>query len=260
MANPARRTRAAGALAGALALAGCVLAACEEPPKKNPFDPPPGQPKQPPPSEPPQPKGPPELAIDGLGPKIGFTRVLLDKPEGRARLTQELGAVREHFEGKDATAIVDRKAKIPWVVALVDDLAKIGVSKVTIKTETRKEYPAEIGFTPVGKLSSPAACSVVAMVLDDRGTAVWKLDGGTATKRAKGFAGPDLTMTGDTIVRIAKGCKQSDVMFVSATDVIEWGLLYDLAASARTLSEVSLGTLVLLREPPVPGHKVDLGA
>jgi len=96
------------------------------------------------------------------------------------------------------------------------------------------------------------------MVLEDRGTAVWKLSGGVATKHGKGMAGPDLSMTGDNIERFAKGCKQSSILFVSAGPSVEWGLAYDLAASAKTLTKASFDAFVLLGKTPVPGHPVTL--
>jgi hypothetical protein len=251
------RTRFLGAVFLALALP----LGCDDPPKRtNPFDPPPDKPKQPPRlTEPPKPTGPPHLTIDTLGPKVGFNRALLDKPEGRAQLSQEVAAVRQHFEGKEAPVIVDRKAKISWVIAMIDELGKVGVTAVKVKTETRKEFPAEITFLPPAKASS-APCSPVAMVLEDRGTAVWKLSGGTAMKRARGFAGPDLSMTQETIERIGKGCSGASAIFVSGAEAIEWGLVYDLAGSAKTLAAPKFDSVVLLPETPVPGHKVDVSS
>jgi hypothetical protein len=96
------------------------------------------------------------------------------------------------------------------------------------------------------------------MVTSDYATAVWKLSGGTAGKRPKGMAGPDLSMTGDTIERFAKGCKESSTFFVQVADGIEWGLAFDLAASSRVLEHAKFDTSVLLNEIPTPGHKVDL--
>ncbi|MEZ4227214.1 MAG: biopolymer transporter ExbD [Polyangiaceae bacterium] len=244
-----------------VSVAGLVATGCDDsPPPKNPFDPPASATKAPPPvTEVPKPKGPPELSIDDLGPKVGFTRVLLDKPEGREKLARELDDTKEHFDGKEATLSVVRKAKLAHVVAMVSGLEKVGVTKIIIKTETRKEYPAELTFTPQGKLKDLAPCTVVGMVLDDRGTAVWKIAGGTASKRAKGFAGPDLTMTGETIERYAKACKNSTTFLVSAAEGIEWGLAYDLAASTKKLEGASFDTYALLRETPIAGRKVDLG-
>ncbi len=239
---------------------GPLLLGCDnQPAPKNPFEPPPKETNEPPPiTEVPKPAGPPHLAIDELGPKIGFSRVLLDKPEGRAKLDQEFDQVKGEFEGKDATLAVIRKAKLSHVVAMLSALEKVGVPRVVIKTETRAEYPPELTFTPQGKLKEPAACSLVATVLADRGTAVWKIGGGLAMRRAKGFAGPDLTMTGETIQRLGRTCKDSRVFFVSAAPEIEWGLTYDLAASTKKLEDVNFDTYVLLTETPVAGRKVKL--
>ncbi len=244
-------------------LAACALslalAGCEDKPQKNPFEPPPKETKEPPPlKEPPKPKGPPELAIDEMGPKVGFTRILLDKPEGKSKLEKELEENKSHYEGKETTLSVVRKAKMAWVVTMMQELDKIGAPKVIIKTDTREEYPKEIAFTPQSKVTDAAQCSVVGMVLDDRGTAIWKLSGGTASKRAKGFAGPDLTMTGETIERYAKACSQSSIFFVSAAEGIEWGLAYDLAASTKKLEGKPLSTVVLLTETPIAGRPVKL--
>jgi hypothetical protein len=98
------------------------------------------------------------------------------------------------------------------------------------------------------------------MVLEDRGTAVWKLSGGTAMKRARGFAGPDLSMTQETLERLGKACSSASVIFVSGAEAIEWGLVYDLAGSAKTMPAVKFDSVVLLPETPVPGHKVELGS
>jgi hypothetical protein len=97
---------------------------------------------------------------------------------------------------------------------------------------------------------------MVMIVLADRGTAVWRLKGGTAAKRSKGFAGPDLTMTGDTIIRLAKGCKESSTFFLSGAQGVEWGLVFDLGASALKLKDANLDTPVLLSKPPTPGRSV----
>ncbi len=82
--------------------------------------------------------------------------------------------------------------------------------------------------------------------------------GRRATKHGKGMAGPDLSMTGDNIERFAKGCKQSNLLFVSAGPSVEWGLAYDLAASAKSLPKATFDGFVLLGETPVPGHPIKL--
>ncbi len=258
--NP-RMSRAGQIGVGILSALLPFASGCDDsPPPKNPFDPSPSATKAPPPiKETPKPKGAPHLSIDDLGPKIGFSRVLLDKPEGRAKLDKELEENKAHFDGKEATLTIIRKAKLAHVVSMVEALEKIGATKIIIKTDTRKEYPAQLAFTPQGKAEELASCTVVGMVLADRGTAIWKIAGGTASKRTKGFAGPDLTMTGETIERYAKACKNSSTFLVSAAEEIEWGLVYDLAASTKKLEDAKFDRYVLLLETPIAGRKVNVG-
>jgi hypothetical protein len=244
----------------ALALCAAFVAlGCDDPPpKSNPFD----KPKDaaipaPPASSIPKPDVAPILEIDNVSPKVGFERALLQHPEGKGQLTTLLAGAKKWIEGKDVVVIIDRKTKISWVATYLDELGKVGPSKITIRTDTRKEFNQDQVFVPEAKVNAPP-CSVVGMVMSDYGTAVWKLSGGTAGKRTKGMAGPDLSMTGDTIERFAKGCKESTTFFVSVAEGIEWGLAFDLAASSRVLEHAKFDTSVLLNEIPTAGHKVTL--
>jgi len=247
------------ALVMGLALAGLMAGCDDSPPPKNPFEPPPKKTVEPPKlTEAPKPKGPPELAIDELGPKVGYSRVLLDKPEGRDKLAKELSDNKSWYSGKEVTLSVIRKAKMKWVMTMMHEIGTVGATKVIIKTETREEFPKELVFTPLSKAPEPEPCALVGMILDDRSSAIWKVAGGTAMRRSKGFAGPDLSMTGDTIERLAKACKQSNMFFVSADENVEWGLAYDLAASTKKLEDVKLDNLVLLEKFPTAGRKVEL--
>jgi hypothetical protein len=235
----------------------CALVGCEDAPKRNPFDPPKDAPiPAPPASAIPKPDSAPILEIDTVSPKVGFERALLQHPEGKAQLTTLLSGAKRWIEGKDVVVIVDRKVKVPWVATYLDELAKVGPAKITIRTDTRKEFSQDQRFIPEAKVQAPP-CSVVGMVTSDYATAVWKLSGGTAGKRPKGMAGPDLSMTGDTIERFAKGCPESSTFFVSVAEGIEWGLAFDLAASSRVLEHAKFDSSVLLNEIPTPGHKVD---
>lgn len=237
---------------------GFALFGCEDAPKqKNPFDPPPNKPIEPPPmKEPPKPEGPPSLEIDSISPKVGFERENFQYPDGRQKLAAALAQNKAQFEGKEVQLLVDRKAKQEWVSAYLTELSNIGVPRVKVKTETRAEFPSELVFTPEPRLTKAPACSTVAMIMADRSTAVWKLSGGVAGRRPKGMAGPDLSMTGDSIERVAKACKNSSTLFVTAAPEIEWGLVYDLAASSKALAGL-FDTIGLLSITPVPGHKVD---
>jgi hypothetical protein len=241
-------------------LVALVLAACEDSePPKNPFDPSPDAPKPfPKLSAAAEPQGPPDLSIDTVSVKIGPERAFLDKPTGSQDLNEALAKHARFFEGSEVTLRVDRQAKLPWVSEYIATLASRGATRVRVKTETRPDFPGELLLTPAARAQEKPACSVVAMIMADRGTAVWKLSGGTAGRRGKGMAGPDLTMTGDSIERVAKACKESDAFFFSAANGVEWGLAYDLAASTRALPKAKFDTLVLIPEAPVPGHSVEL--
>lgn len=237
----------------------CLTAlGCEEQPKKNPFDPPKDAPvPAPPASAIPKVDAAPILEIDTISPKVGSERALFQHPEGRSQLVELLAKEKRWFEGKDVQVLIDRKVKVAWVAMFLDELGKVNPSKITIRTETRKEFNQDQVFTPEAKTKAPP-CSVVGMVTSDYGTAVWKLSGGVAGKRTKGMAGPDLSMTGDTIERFAKGCKESSTFFVQVAEGIDWGLAFDLAASSHVLEHAKFTDNVLLSEIPTPGQKVDV--
>ncbi len=246
-----------------LLLLGAVLAAaCDDPaPLKNPFEPPPKVTKDPPPvTEPVQPTGPPQIKIGEEGPKIGWNEILIEKSDGRERLKTEVAANKQHWDGKKVALFIDRKAKLRWVVAMLEELAAAGATGFTINTGTRKEYSGALDFVPESKVDKPASCALVGMVLEDRATAIWSLEGGGASKRPKGMAGPDLTTTQETIERRGKACKGSTSFFVSAAESVEWGLAYDLAAAAAQVPEPKLDTFVLLTKTPVAGRRVTLGS
>jgi biopolymer transport protein ExbD len=236
------------------------LAGCDDPgPKKNPFDAPKDAPVKPPPvTEIPKPKGPPELSVDNMSPKIGFSRVLLQKPTDREKLKNEIATVRDEFSGKEAAVTVDRNADTKSVIAMLEELANIGAQPLLIKTSSRKDYPQELRIDVQFRAGKVPDCSVVTAILSDRSTAVWKLSGGTAARRGKGLGGPDLSMTGETIERYVKACKNSNTIFVSGAEGVEWGLIYDLAASTKTIEKISIERIVLLSEPPVAGRPVKL--
>jgi biopolymer transport protein ExbD len=244
----------------ALVCSGLFAVACDdEKPQRNPFDPPPNAPKQPPPTtEVPKPEGPPELSLDAVGLKVGFTQIVPQKPEDFDKLHKEVQGVRDQFSGKDVHVKASRETKTEWVVKMLSELDQIGASALYVQTDTRKEYSGELEFQLEKKVANVPSCSLVAVVREDRGTAVWRLSGGTASKRSKGFAGPDLSMTGDTLERYYKGCKQSDTLFVSGAEGIQWGLVFDLAASAKKLEKASFPRLALLSEPPTAGRPVRL--
>lgn len=256
------RARATGSVFLAAAL---MMAACDDEKKATS-----AQSAEPSPVEepaepaPPVPQGPPEFAVDDVSPRVGFSRAVVAKPdgnpnpEGLAQLRQKLEAAKSHIHQKQVTVRVHRQAKPAWVTTYLNEIGKLEPSEVIVETETRPEFPAQLKTLPETRLSNPPACSLIGMILADRGTAIWRLNGGTARKRGRGMGGPDLTMTGETIVSMAKGCADSSYFFATGAEGVEWGLLYDLAASALSLEKAGLTVAVFPSQPAVAGHAVEL--
>jgi len=230
---------------------------CEDKPKPAPAPTAAATP-EPTPTPPPKPTLPPTLVVDTSGALVAGTRVSLDGSGAPERLKTELSAHREFIEGKETRFSAERPVKPAYVATMVDAIGALGAARVLVRTSTRSDFPGEIAFLPLEKARSAPPCSVVAMITDDRGSAVWSLKGGVAGKRGKGMAGPDLTLTGETLTTHAKKCSESQILFVGGAPGVEWGLVYDLAASTKTLPKAYFSELVVLSESPVPGHPVTL--
>jgi biopolymer transport protein ExbD len=235
-----------------------ALGACESKPAPNPFETKKDTIEPPPLKEAPKPQGPPEFTVSAEGPKVGYTYILLGKAEGKKKLADEIAANSPFVSGKDVPLRVDREAKLPVVAEMMQALAAGGATSITVSTGTRPEFPKTVKFTPAAAGKSAPACSVVAKVLAERRNAVWSLKGGTAMRSPKGLAGPDMAITADTLDAAASRCKDSDFVFVSADDDVEWGLVYDLSAATQTLEKSKFGKVVLLEPAPVAGRPVKL--
>jgi hypothetical protein len=235
-----------------------AFVACDKPQPEKPPEASVEPAKAEPPKAPAKPSAP-LLFIDEVGPRMGPESANLAEPLGYQKLASMVAEYRSKFAAEDVRLTVDRKAKPEWVAAYLSELAKNGVRQVSVRTQSRSEFPLEVVFTPEARAVSAPPCTVVAMITEDRGTAVWKLQGGAAGKRAKGMAGPDLSMTADSIERVAKACKNSSSFVVAGAKGVEWGLVYDLAASAKIIPGLRFDVVILPSQTPVPGHKVELG-
>lgn len=249
---------------GLLAFAAlCSCLACEEPEKPAKKIVPQAPTEEPETEPPPPPPTPPTFSIDEFGPKVRFSLAVVTDEEGKPRvqgleqLRKDLAAEKEYISGKDILLTVGRKANPGWVTTYLAELATLAPSSVKVGTETRAEYPKEVAFALEGESTKVAACTLAGAILEDRSTAIWKVSGGTARKRGRGMGGPDLTMTGDTIVSMAKGC-DSNLFVVSGAEGVEWGLIYDLAASAMTLEKAGLSRALVPKQRPTAGRPVKL--
>jgi biopolymer transport protein ExbD len=248
-----------GSFAIALSLAGLsVVCACgSDKPKPNPFEVKKDTVEPPKIVAPPKPEGPPEFVVAAEGPKVAWTYVMLEKPDGKQKLRSEIGEHSKFVSGKDVALKAERPAKLAHVSEMMQALFEAGATSIAVSTDTRTEFPKTVTFSP-RKSASTSPCSVVAKVLSERRIAVWPLKGGTAVKSPKGLAGPDLSMAGASLESAATRCKGSDVVLVSADEDVEWGLAYDLSAATQKLEKAHFGKVVLLLPPPVAGRPVKL--
>lgn len=237
-----------------MALTGLALTtACEKP--KETTAAPSAKPTVKKPAAPAEPKGMPAVTVDSMGPYINGERMKMKEKGGPEKLTRVVGELP--IDGKQVDLVVLKKATTPDVVAVVVELGKAGAPTVNIKTEGREGLPKEIVVTPPGKVTDPEGCSVTVMVLDDLSTAVWPLKGATGRKHRKGFAGPDLSNTAETITKEIEKCSSS-VAYFSSDDSIPWQMAFNLAGTLlQADEEKKVQTLVLLPEAPVAGRKVE---
>jgi biopolymer transport protein ExbD len=235
-----------------------VVCACgTDKPKQNPFETKKDTVEPPKLVAPPKPEGPPEFVVAAEGPKVAWTYVMLEKPDGKQKLRSEIGEHAKYVSGKEVALKADRPAKLAHVSEMMQALFEAGATSIAVSTDTRTEFPKTVTFSP-RPATPPAPCSVVAKVLTERRIAVWTLKGGTAVKSPKGLAGPDLSMAGESIENTANRCKGSDVVIVSADEDVEWGLTYDLSAATQKLEKARLGKVVLMVPAPVAGRPVKL--
>ncbi|MBM4361792.1 MAG: hypothetical protein FJ104_03855 [Deltaproteobacteria bacterium] len=243
----------------AATLVAFLSVACgDPPPKQNPFEVKKDTVEPPPMKEAPKPEGPPEFSVAADGPKVGYSYLMLGKPEGKEKLASAIREHEAHVRGKTVPLRVDRKARLAEVAEVMRALETGGAAAVSVSTDTRPEFPRSVAFAPRATASSARDCSVVAKVLSERKNAVWSVRGGTAVRSPKGLAGPDMAMTGESLANAARRCKDSSFVFVSADPDVEWGLVYDLAAATQVLEKVKLDKVVLLEPSPTAGRPVKL--
>ncbi len=199
----------------------------------------------------------PALSVDNMGPYISGERVNLKDNGGAEKLKKLVGDLP--IKGKQVDLVVLKKAKVPDVMAVVRELGAAGAPTVKIKADGRDDLPKELVVVPQSKLGEkPAGCSIAAMVDKDFSTAVWAIQGGAGKKHSKGFAGPDLTLTGESIKKDLKHC-DSSVAFFSADESLEWELAHNIGGTLlKTDEDKKIKSLVLLDEVPVPGRAVKL--
>lgn len=200
-----------------------------------------------------------DLIVDELGPFVGGERPKLAETGGKEKLRALIEALPLKDQ-KEITLVILKKARTPDVVAVFNELARAGAPKVKLKTDGRDDLPKEIVVVPQALVSDAPKCSVVAMIREDLSSAVWSLTAGHARNHQKGFAGPDLSHTSETLEKEFPKCKSS-VAFFSADDSVPWEHAHNLAGTMLGADkEKQIETLVLLSAAPVAGRDVSIAA
>lgn len=239
---------------------GLSLSGCQQAPEKAPEPPAAAAPA---PAPAPVVKNPPRISIDESGPTVRGMSALLVQPGGAEnaagleKLRQYLADEKEFIAEKDVQVTVDRKAIPLQVAAVLREIGALGAAKIIVETSTRNDYPGKLPFVAPAAWGEPDPCTLVGTITQDRGTAIGRIRGGQARKRSRGMGGPDLSMTALTIADMTKKC-DSDLFFATAVEGVEWGLVYDLAASALSLEGAGLERAAVPLELWTAGHPVRL--
>ncbi len=213
----------------------------------------------------------PEITVDNLGVYIGGRRA--DPSDKKDKKSKKLDKLVDNLpinkdKPKPVTVLALKKAEIRDVAELIHQLGRVGFAEVIVKTSDArpelfktadgKDKPMQLSLIPEARLHEPRKCSVVAMTTKDGSTKVWSLKGGSALKHKPGFAGPDLTRTGDVIGKKIPICK-SKTAFFSAEPEMDWIFAFNMGALIKHVDEKGvIDKLVLPADPIIAGQAVKL--
>jgi hypothetical protein len=199
----------------------------------------------------------PNILVDEGGAYIGGERVDFKDKDAAQKLAQILAKHAATIKGKPVAITATRNAKTADVVRTLTAFTSVD-SAVTIKTQTREKKDVSIIAETDDKAGKLADCTVIVMVLKDRATASWHLKGGTATKYAKGMAGPDMSQTGEGVAKQWKTCPAATTLALSGDDTVEWGLVFDLSQTADPRPPSPTNKYLFPRTTPIAGRPVKL--
>jgi hypothetical protein len=197
------------------------------------------------------------MFVDDSGIGIGPERIETSKADAQAKLDET--AERIPIDNKQVALRTTPKAAIRDVAMVVTALGKRGAPSVSLKMEGgRKDLPGEYVVVPESRITEADACSVVTTVLEDYSTGAWPFKGGGGKKATKGRAGPDLSITGENVASLLKGCS-SKVAFFSANAKLRWEHAFHAGAVIKKAdTDNNIDKLVFLSEEPVAGLPVKL--
>lgn len=208
-----------------------------------------------PPPPPPPPSAPP-ISVDDGSAMIGGERVDLQGPDPKGRIAAILTG-KPKVSGESLVVVAQRSAKMPRVAVVIDALRAAKAKGAVVKSQARDKSTVdlEIPFD-----ASVKDCSAVGFIAKDSAISAWTVSGGTATRFARGMAGPDITLGSAGVRKVASAC-DAKAWVVSADESVTWGLVVDLVVAVRAGGDggaMRATDLVIPAEAPVPGRKVKL--
>ena len=157
------------------------------------------------------------------------------------------------IEGRTVSFVVMRNAKPSQVAAVSQAIFRAKASGATVKSEARDNTTQGLA------LSSPATvadCAAVVWIAKNGSIAVWPAGGGSTKRVGRGLAGPDLTLGLAAVRERREGCGAAELV-LGAEDTIPWGVAFDLAEDAMSVTSAQANSVVLVTRA-LPGKKIDL--
>ena len=207
------------------------------------------------PMTPPAPMKPsrPSVAVSSAGWSVGGDRIDANVPDPKSAIAQLLDG--KPVEGEEITVDAPRDSYAKKVAPALVALAAAKAKTARVRTPKRDGTTAEIVF-PLN--TKPVDCAAVGTIGDNIAINAWTVAGGTATRFAKGMAGPDLTLGSAGIRKVAEKC-ESTTWVASAEEKVSWGLLVDLILAVQNPEDAGAPKAlspILIVPAPVPGRKV----
>lgn len=201
----------------------------------------------------------PQVSIQTRSVSVGMDEIAFNVPSFDSALRDLLKKVPV---SEPAVVIVnaERKVPTPRVTSVLYALVDAGAKSLEVRTPPRGGLPDKlVVHTEKDVGTEVLPCSFASMVLDDLGVTFWPVRGGLAKRYSKGMAGPDLSAMHQVLQKEESACR-SRLFFISGGDAVEWGHTFDLGASHRSHQPpYNADTIVLLRQVPVAGKKIQLG-
>lgn len=197
----------------------------------------------------------PSIAVSSAGWSVGGDRIEANAPDPKVSIAQLLA--NKPVSGEEITVDAPRDTYARKVAPALGALAAAKAKSARIRTPKRDGTTAEIVFPLDAK---PTDCAAVGTIGDNIAINAWTVAGGTATRFAKGMAGPDLTLGSAGVRKVADKC-ESQSFVVGAEDKVSWGLLVDLILAVQHPEDAGAPkaiTPILVVPSPVPGRKVNV--